>query len=265
MIDLHSHFLSGIDDGARSPDMTERMLGQAVECGITSLVATPHINRHTTQETELLIRSVFDEVQDFVLDQVLPVHLTLAAEVNITADHEHVVASEWSLIGLKQKYMLFELPLRGIPENTSQIIFDLGLQDVITIMAHPERNQQLQEEPHWLIKWNNQGCLMQMDAGSITGQFGRQCRDFSMRLLKYNLVHCVASDAHNDSSRSYRTMKEAYTILQDHFPSDYVEKLFIHTPKQLLQGELIEPEIRDPDLLNETFMQKMLRFLKYGL
>jgi protein-tyrosine phosphatase len=265
MIDIHSHFLCGIDDGARTLDMSEKMLEQAVEAGIKGLFATPHVNRHTSREMERLIQCAFDEMQDYVLDRVLPIQLALSAEVHVNADHAYLVSAEWPLIGTNQKYLLLELPLRGIPEKMSQIIFDLGMQGIKTIMAHPERNQQLQEDPGWMVQWYNQGCLMQMDAGSITGQFGRQCREFSIRLLRHKMIHCIASDAHNDSSRSYFILKQAHQILKDHLPGNYVDDLFILTPERFLKGEKIENKILELDMLDETFLQRMKRFLKYGL
>ena len=66
-----------------------------------------------------------------------------------------------------QKYMLVELPLRGVPETISQIVFDLGLQGIQTVLAHPERNNHLQNDPRLLLQWYNQGSLIQIDAGSI--------------------------------------------------------------------------------------------------
>jgi protein-tyrosine phosphatase len=265
MIDLHSHLLFGIDDGARTLEMTQRMLQQAVDVGITALVATPHVNRHTTPESEQLIQATFNEIEAMAVDQVIPLKLHLAAEVHITADHGYMAQAEWPLIGSIQKYMLVELPLRGVPETISQIVFDLGLQGIQTVLAHPERNNHLQNDPRLLLQWHNQGCLIQIDAGSITGQFGGECREFSLRLLQHRLVHCIASDAHNDSSRSFVLLKEAYTILENRLSQEYLQEIFKANPEKILKGIKIENSIIDPDLLDESFFQKLLRFIKYGL
>jgi protein-tyrosine phosphatase len=133
----------------------------------------------------------------------------------------------------------------------------LGLKKVIPIMAHPERNYDILSEPEQLLQWIHQGALLQMNAGSIIGQFGKKCQRFSERLLKAQAVHIVASDAHDSNNRNYAIFQRAFERVRNLYGSDYAYLLFEKNPRNILDGtEVSRLQIREEKIRN-IFLQKI--------
>jgi len=249
MIDIHSHFLYGLDDGARDIDMSLAMLRQAEQLGILRILATPHTNEHTTAQIESLIIDRFDEISDLIGENNLDLEIKLAAEISYNSNLLNWLDRSWALAGDRHRYMIFELPLQGIPLDISHTIFQLLLKKVVPVFAHPERNYNLQLEPEKLITWVNQGALVQMNAGSIVGKFGKKCQRFSERMLEARAVHIVASDAHDSDNRNYFVFKHAFQRVHDYIHSDYAQLLFVDNPRCIFEGhEVSIPDMREDKL-----------------
>ena len=249
MIDIHSHFLYGLDDGAKNLKMSLAMLDQAQQLGITRLLATPHVNEHTTQPVISRIKSVFNEIKKILSDQDSVLKIELAAEINYNADLSQWLDKSWALIGPEKKYMFFELPMRGVPVDVSHTIFNLGLKKFTAVLAHPERISDILENPTQLLQWIRQGAIIQMNAGSITGQFGRKIKSFSERMLRANAVHMVASDAHDLIIRNYQVLLQAGNWISENISDEYTQILFYENPRRLLDGEeIIRFEVKEGEL-----------------
>ena len=100
------------------------------------------------------------------------------------------------------------------------MLFDIQLQGYIPIIVHPERNQELVERPEKLYDFVKKGALTQLTTGSLIGEFGKDAQKFSRQIIEANLVHFVATDAHNTTTRRFN-LSEAYNIIQKDFGSDY--------------------------------------------
>jgi len=240
MIDLHSHFLFGVDDGARNSDITVQMLAQAESVGISKLLATPHVNEMTTPVIAHLIKKSFHEIFQLIRKAEISVQIKLAGEVNLLATKIDLEENNWVLIGQNIKYMLVETPFQSLPDRYSKDLFGLRLQKIIPLLAHPERNVKLQNQPELLIYWINQGCLVQVDAGSITGQFGKKCQRFAERLLNARAVHVVGSDAHGPRGRNYHVLADAFKVVESLVDNSYARLLFEENPGNIWNGEKIE-------------------------
>ncbi len=101
------------------------------------------------------------------------------------------------------KYLLIELPYHHVPRYAEKLLFDLQLNGYIPIIAHPERNLELMENPDLLYRLVKNGACAQLTCSSLTGRFGRSVKRLARRFLEANLVHFIASDAHNLTSRSF--------------------------------------------------------------
>jgi len=240
MIDLHSHFLFGVDDGARNSDITIQMLGQAESVGISKLLATPHVNELTTPVIAHLIKESFHEIFQLIRKAGITVQIKLAGEVNLLSISPDFETYNWLLIGVKNKYMLVETPFQSLPERYFKSIFDLRLKKIKPLIAHPERNISLQDQPEKLVYLIKQGCLIQADAGSITGQFGKKCQRFAERLLKARAVHVVGSDAHGPRGRNYHVFADAFKVVETLVDNSYARLLFEDNPGKIWNGEIIE-------------------------
>ena len=202
-IDLHSHILPGIDDGAGSMDETLDMARVAQQDGVRHIVATPH---HAN--------GVYDNPRDSVLDLTERVNGALAragcgVEVLPGAEvHFHqglaagVKAGTLCTLADTGKYLLVELPAQLIPPTLRDELFQLKLMGITPILAHVERNRGVQEDWETLLPLLEMGVLFQCTAASLTGEFGSATRELSTHLVRSRLIHVLGTDSHGLNFRA---------------------------------------------------------------
>ena len=261
MIDLHTHVLPGIDDGSESIEMTMELIHQAVAAGISGILATPHVNAHTTPAAEAAIIRTYQAVCEKIKEANLSVDLKLAAEVNLIGSDVDWTAHDWVIISGEQRYLLVETPFFQLPAGYADILFQIRLKKITPIIAHPERNVNFQYDHAPLLEWIKQGALLQLDAGSLTGMFGRECQRFSERLLRAGAVHLVASDTHRPQGRNFMVLKHASKKVEAMAGSDTMQRLFVENPKCIWEGKTLTPALPDENRLQLTFIDKIRRVM----
>jgi len=242
MIDIHSHILPGLDDGARNLDESIQMAKLAVQEGIHTIYATPH---HKNSSYENRKMDIVDRVEELnVALQSAGIGLTvLAGQENriygeILEDYEK---GEILSLGDKGSYVLIEFPSGNVPRYAEQVLYELQFKGLTPIIVHPERNQEIVENPTILYNLVKSGSLSQVTAGSITGKFGKNIQKFSMQLIEHNLTHFIASDAHNIQSRAFH-MSEAFETINKHYGMDLLD-LFLENGEQVAANKSIYKEI----------------------
>ncbi len=245
--DLHSHFLFGVDDGARNLKKSLRMIEHAQENNIRYMVATPHVSEVMNDEFSQLIIDNFRQLQEEVLKRDFSVKIFLASEILFNEDVFKWLDSPWSTINANKKYLLFELPFFTLPQKIDEFIFQCKMKGITPILAHPERYFYMHNKMGELLNWHSQGCLMQMDAGSIVGQFGKKVLNVSKKLAQMEFYNIVASDAHDVIGRNYQTMYDAYDKLLESLDDNYVNKLVWYNPKKIIDGEKVTPDPVKPE------------------
>ncbi len=200
MVDMHSHILPGVDDGAGSLEQAFELLRAAVEDGVTIQILTPHLHPQRYRNTRQSLEQQFLEFQFAVMRADIPIELYLAAEVRICHDLMQLVDDDqipW--LGEKegQRTFLLEFPQNSIPVGTDNLIHWLRRRDVLPIIAHPERNQVFLKYPDKLRALTDMGCLLQVTARSLTGGFGQRARRMASQLIQDGLADLIASDCHN--------------------------------------------------------------------
>ena len=204
MIDLHAHLLPGIDDGA--PDLcTALALARlAVDDGITHMVCTPHIHPGRYDNTPDSIRSALKTLAVALREHQIPLQIAAAAEVRFGMELMLAVESQTvPYLGHWQdkRVLLLEFPHGDLPFGAEKLTAWLLDRDIVPLIAHPERNKTLLRYPARLKPFLQQGCLLQITAGSVTGHFGSACQDLAHRLLQAGVVTVLASDANNLNHR----------------------------------------------------------------
>lgn len=111
------------------------------------------------------------------------------------------------------RFILLEFPSNFVPHYTEELFFKLRLKGITPIIAHPERNQELIENPNRLYTLVINGALTQVTASSLIGNFGKKINHFCLQLIEHNLTHIIASDAHNITTRAFH-LQEAYNIIE---------------------------------------------------
>ncbi|MFC6465180.1 tyrosine-protein phosphatase [Marinilactibacillus sp. GCM10026970] len=240
MIDLHCHILPGIDDGAKTIDESLQMAKTAVQEGITHIVATPHHMKNDWINVRAKIETLTLEVQRKIDEEKLPLTLFPGQEIriynNILTD---IVKEEILFVDEGKQYILIEFPPSHIPVYTKQLFYELELKGMIPIIVHPERNKEILEHPNKLKELVNKGALAQLTASSYTGELGKNVQRLSKQFIEANLVHFIASDAHNTSDKSFH-MKEAYEKLAKDYGKEKSNQ-FQQITKDLINGNTIIP------------------------
>ena len=238
MIDLHSHILPGIDDGARSLDIALQMAQQAVTCGVSHMVCTPHIHRGYFDNSQSSIEAAFHSFNEHVKRESIPLSLSFAAEVRVNELipiwHKK---GELPFLGTYngKNVLLLEMPHSHIPQGLDVLIKWLLRNNIQPLIAHPERNRELIAENHKFNWLQRQGCLFQATAGAFVGRFGERVEEFAFRLLEKGAFHVVASDTH-DLIRRPNDMQAALEVVSK-YNSEYAEALFIKTPGRIIALE----------------------------
>lgn len=214
MIDIHSHILPGVDDGAKTEEDSIAMAKAAVEQGISTIIATPHHrNRMFDNYKEEIVTNVAI-LNDLLKERNIPLTVVPGQEVRIYGEIlEDVKKGEIQTL-YQSKYILIEFPTGEVPQYAEKLLYDLQVAGLFPVIAHPERNQELLENPNRMYELIRNGALSQITAASLVGKFGKDIEQFSHQLIESNLTHFIASDAHNTSTRGF-LLKEAYDLVKD--------------------------------------------------
>jgi protein-tyrosine phosphatase len=231
-----------VDDGAKDLQESVEMAKMAVAEGITHIVATPHHNNGQYSNSKQQIVAKVRELQDVLQKENIPLTILPGQEPRINGDILHDYENG-NLLTINDfgKYVLIELPSNHVPRYTEQILFDLQMKELTPIIVHPERNQEIIENPEILYQLVKKGACTQITASSITGHFGKKIKKFAFDVIEANLTHFIASDAHNVTTRPFR-MQEAYEMIEKEFGVSTVY-YFRENAELVIHGQTIFREI----------------------
>lgn len=235
MIDIHSHILPGVDDGAKTEEDSLAMARAAVENGITTIVATPHHrNGKYDNESENILTWV-DTLRALFEKENIPLTLLPGQETRINGDMILELEKKIILPINDTKYVFVEFPSDVVPRYATQMLFDIQVAGYIPIIVHPERNKELIEHPSRLYEFVKKGALTQVTAASLTGRFGKDVQKFSHQLIESNLTHFIASDAHNTTSRGF-VLREALGEIKDQYGTEHFY-MFLENSELLINNQ----------------------------
>lgn len=199
MIDIHSHIIPDVDDGSSSFEESIKMLKIAWEDGVKAIVATPHIFGHSSRIKNIeKLHHTFEELKKKAADHHIKIEILPGAEVFFVSDLKEKLITYRNFLTINNSdYFLLEFPPDIVFPGSKEYILDIVDNGFIPIICHPERNLIFQQNPLLLYQLLQTEALAQIDAGSIRGDFGMTAYSTSMDLLKFNLVHVIASDCHN--------------------------------------------------------------------
>jgi len=244
MIDLHVHILPGLDDGPESWDKALEMCRVAREDGIQTICATSHIMPGIYDNDRSKILGSVNSLRDRLGEEGLNIKIVPGAEVYISEGLMEGIESERLLtINDMSRYLLLEFSLQSVPPQARDIILKLKLKGITPILAHPERNQNVIKDPDLVYDLVIGGALVQANAGSLLGKFGRDVMETARKLLRRNLVHVIASDAHSPHGRP-PVLSEGLRVAARWIGSEEAIKLVTENPRRIIDGETID--VREP-------------------
>jgi len=238
MIDIHSHPLPGVDDGAKTFDVAVEMCKMSGEDGVTHLVATPHSNYTYTFDPGLN-RQLAAELQAAIGDKP---KILLGCDFHLSYDNIQICAENSKDFTINQtNYLLVELPDQFIPDHFSRVYYDIQVAGLKPIITHPERNALIQRKPELVEQWVSIGCLVQVTAQSYVGGFGSKTRKFAEKLVNDGLVHFLASDAH-DVKRRPPILSTAYEKLANEKGEEIADIVMKQNPEAVINGLPMPPQ-----------------------
>jgi protein-tyrosine phosphatase len=201
VIDLHSHILPGLDDGARTIEESREIAERAAAEGIVVIAATPHVRSDYPTTADQVERGVAELRRDFA-EAEIPVEVVHGAEIALDRIPD-MPFEELERLSFAQRgaYVLVEFPYHGWPLGLEKLIFELRARGPTPILAHPERNAEVARNPERLEAAVRAGALVQLTAASLEGRLGTTSKRAADRLLKLHFADVVASDVHAPGMR----------------------------------------------------------------
>ncbi|CAN5669885.1 tyrosine protein phosphatase [soil metagenome] len=237
MIDLHTHILPGVDDGARTLDDALEMALAFVADGVTTVAATPHVRDDYPTSADVMLRGV-DELRRVLEEEGIPLTLLPGAELAVDriGGLDENELRRLTLTG-SGRYLLVETPYFGWPPELAEQLLELRLAGFTPVLAHPERNAEVQATPSLLTPLVHGGTLVQITAASLDGRLGALTRQTAFRLLEGGLAHMLASDAHMPDIRAVGMQSAADTLADPALAEWLLEKV----PRALVEGRSVPP------------------------
>ena len=232
MVDIHCHILPGIDDGSKSWEMTAEMCRVAAADGITHIVATPHANDVYAYDRERYT-AMLGDLHGAAEGKLI---FSLGCDFHFSYDNiQDALENPGRYTIGETQYLLIEFSDFGLPPSVKQNIFALRSRGLVPIITHPERNQVLLKRPEMVLELVEEGCLVQVTANAVTGEWGKTSEKMVQWLLKRGAVHFVASDAH-DPVRRKPTISKARDAIAAVTSAEIAESLVRHNPEAVVEN-----------------------------
>jgi len=257
MIDLHVHILPDLDDGAKDWQETLDMCAIARNDGIHTIVATPHVKQGMYTPAKELIISKVAELNTILTHDTsgLTLHtLTIfpgadnAFEPDILNQLEQgtavyiaapVNSTNFMNPGNSFRYVLLELSDYFLFPQVKALIRKLREKNIVPVLSHPERIAMIQRNHKLLHEFIQAGAFSQVTAMSITGEFGKEIKKLTRTLIKKNLAHVIATDAHSRDLRP-PILSRAVSEVADLIGSDKAELMVKGIPQAIIEGKEVD-------------------------
>lgn len=247
MLDLHIHIFPGVDDGAQDYDDSIDMAVLALESGVSTIVATPHANQMGRFENFYTAEFArrFERLEEMLQSNRLELNILEGQEIMASEDMSEKI-QDGRLISLNHtQYYLIEFPFDSNPNWIADRLMDVIVLGKTPLIAHVERYHCVQYDPSYVYDWIEMGCLTQMNKGSVFGKFGQGAQKVSIPLLNYELIHCVASDAHSSTQRT-PWLKDIEHFLIENFDREYAFRMLAENPYKIVSGQTVRTYAVDP-------------------
>jgi len=196
-VDIHSHLLPAIDDGAKDEQDSLFLINTLKEYGFSQFITTPHVLTGVWNNTKDGIRQKENYTRQFLQRENIDTPIKAAAEYLIDDTFQGLIKKE-PLLTLKENYVLVEMSYLNPPMQLYDVIFDLQMEGYKPVLAHPERYIFYMNKFGEYEKLKKAGCLFQVNLLSVTGYYGKPVLDLSRKLLDAGMINFAGSDVHHE-------------------------------------------------------------------
>lgn len=216
--DVHSHFIPGIDDGAKTIDDSLELIGEMEKLGYTKVITTPHIMSDYYRNTPEIILGGLDLVRNALAKSGSKMQIEAAAEYYIDFDFQEKI-KEKRLLTFGDNYVLFEMPFIGEPQILNTVIFDMQMAGYKPVLAHVERYQFWHTDFEKIQSMKDKGVLLQLNINSLSGYYSPQVKKIAEKMIDENMFDLLGSDCHHTGH--IQLMQKAITMPYFHKIMNY--------------------------------------------
>lgn len=241
MIDVHSHILPSIDDGAEDMEEAIEMARIYVKNGVDKVISTPHFIEGAYDSRREKNLALLSRLNESLSEEGLNLKVYIGNEIYISPDvYKYIREGRVSSLN-SSRYLLLELPMFDIPLYVENLIYELLLKGYIPIIAHPERNAKIIEDPNILYNFIKKGALAQLNLPSLEGKYGDKIKTTGEILLKHNMIHFVGTDAHSPRRRS-PNIEKSLEVLKKLVDRETFNKITYINGQCILDNKMIEAD-----------------------
>jgi len=194
--DIHSHFIPGIDDGAKTLEDSLELIYEMEKLGYTKVITTPHIMSDYYRNTPEIILGGLDLVRNALVKSGSKMQIEAAAEYYIDFDFQEKI-KEKKLLTFGDNYVLFEMPFIGEPQILNTVVFDMQMAGYKPVLAHVERYQFWHNDYEKIQSMKDKGVLLQLNINSLSGYYSPQVRKLAEKMIDENMFDVLGSDCHH--------------------------------------------------------------------
>jgi len=211
-VDLHSHFIPGIDDGSKSMEESLSLLKGMESMGYEKVITTPHIMLDVYRNTPQIIKGGLVSLREAAKAEGIKMEIEAAAEYYLDEGfYDHLHSGE--VMSINGKYLLFETSYVTKPLQVEEMIFEISASGYIPLMAHPERYRYVSDPLKEYGRFKELGVMFQLDLNSLDGHYGRDAMKKAAILSKNGMIDFLGSDVHHLKQTKFLDdvfMSEAY-------------------------------------------------------
>ncbi|RDU21986.1 CpsB/CapC family capsule biosynthesis tyrosine phosphatase [Anaerosacchariphilus polymeriproducens] len=237
-IDIHNHLLPWLDDGSKSLEQTENMLKIAYKEGVRTIIVTPHFKGENDYNFYNHVEDVLETVKSNLNDYTSQITLKLGCEIFYSHDCLHLLNEKIIPTMADSRYILVEFFPMADYQYIRNAVQELLFGGYYPILAHIERYHNIIKDMNQVKRLIDMGSYIQVNAMSIEGKAGFSIYRATNALLKNDLVHFVATDAHSEFTRAPK-IKQCSKYLTRKFGKSYMQKLLLENPNKILKNEYL--------------------------
>ena len=237
LIDLHCHFLPGIDDGAPTAADGIAMLEGLGELGFKRVMATPHMRPGMFDNEKQGLSAAFASFQPLLVGRSVPI-VELSSEHYFDERVYNRLLSGEALPYPGGRAALLEFYEIDFPPVIEERLFDLRRRRILPVIAHPERYRKFWEQPEALERLVDQGVATLLDSMALVGKYGRRPQRAAEDLLEREVYQAACSDLHRPGDLD--TLAKSLQVIEKRYGREELDFLFVEGPSALLEGQLPE-------------------------
>jgi protein-tyrosine phosphatase len=239
IVDMHDHMLPGVDDGAKNMDETIKLIIASYKQGVRNIIFTPHYREGwVTNKPEVLIKRL-EEVKEQTKDMFPDLNLYLGNEIYYHSDAAGKVTEGKIFPLASSRYVLVEFSIAEEFAIVKEGLYSFISEGFIPVLAHAERIQCLHKNTvDRVSELVNMGAYIQINASGVTKKTRFKTKRFVKKLASYDLIHFIATDAHNMQDRK-PNFTDCISFVKEKYGYEYAKTLLIDNPLKIINNEYI--------------------------